>query len=260
MRAALEWLRDEMSQQFGPYPKRAAALTYLRWVEGAGARVRGSGGGAAVPAARTDDAAAAAAAAGGEFSRAASRSATPRRCQRAEPPPPRDSPAAVGAGAASRSGSAATTPAGAAAARRGVARVQEVWPLHLIEWDNAGQMDVLFRLLRCQPEVIRYYLTGCATPGATSGAPPKGGAPRGVFPRTMQFQSQKVGASGQEIGSDLLFGRRMGFSGTPNNLLPEELGPCDYAPLTDGAMLHVLTSPSVVGESQALQAQAVQAD
>ena len=30
-----------------------------------------------------------------------------------------------------------------------------------------------------------------------------------------EFQAQKLSASGQEIGGDLVFGKRMGFSGTP---------------------------------------------
>jgi hypothetical protein len=39
----------------------------------------------------------------------------------------------------------------------------------------------------------------------------------------------KLSASGQELGGDLLFGRRLGFSGTPSTLLPEELGECHFA-------------------------------
>ena len=40
----------------------------------------------------------------------------------------------------------------------------------------------------------------------------------------MTFQQMKLSASGQELGGDLLFGRRLGFSGTPPTSLPEEAG------------------------------------
>ena len=56
----------------------------------------------------------------------------------------------------------------------------------------------------------------------------------------------KLSASGQELGGDLLFGRRLGFSGTPSTLLPEELGECHFAQGDDAKMLHYLTAPSVV--------------
>jgi hypothetical protein len=50
----------------------------------------------------------------------------------------------------------------------------------------------------------------------------------------------------QELGGDIMFGTRLGFSGTPSNLLPEELKPCHYEKGDDGRMIHYLTQPSVV--------------
>ena len=44
----------------------------------------------------------------------------------------------------------------------------------------------------------------------------------------------------------MLFGRRIGFSGTPSDLLPLDLGRCGYELGSDGKMLHVLTDPEVV--------------
>lgn len=67
-----------------------------------------------------------------------------------------------------------------------------------------------------------------------------------VFPSTMQFQILKLSSCGQELGGDLLFGRRVGFSGTPSDLLPEELRPCRYASGDDAKMLHLLTSTEIV--------------
>ena len=45
-----------------------------------------------------------------------------------------------------------------------------------------------------------------------------------IFPEAMHFQQTKLSASGQELGGAMLFSRRLGFSGTPSNLLPRELG------------------------------------
>lgn len=38
-----------------------------------------------------------------------------------------------------------------------------------------------------------------------------------VFPEVLKHQGMKLSASGQELGGDLLFGRRLGFSGTPRH-------------------------------------------
>eukprot|EP00798_Chlamydomonas_sp_ICE-L_P024427 gene24427-10026_t len=45
---------------------------------------------------------------------------------------------------------------------------------------------------------------------------------------TMEYQNSKLSASGQEIGGNLVFGRRMGFSGTPSDLIPVEFGKCRF--------------------------------
>jgi hypothetical protein len=220
VRAALEALHDEMQKQFGPYNARPALHTYIQWVEGAGARVRGMRQPAGATARSMPD--------GSSPGCDASHPSTPVSALRlgTRPGTPRAGGGAMaGGGWPASAGTAMAAPP-----------LREVWPLHLIEWDNAEQMSVLFSLLRRQPEVIRYYLVN---------EQPKE-EPRGVFRRTMQFQNLKLCASGQEIGGDVLFGRRMGFSGTPNNLLPEELGKCRYSPGDDARMLHVLTSPSVV--------------
>jgi len=44
----------------------------------------------------------------------------------------------------------------------------------------------------------------------------------------------------------MLYSRRLGFSGTPSDLLPLELGECTYEEGSDGKMVHFLTSPSVM--------------
>ena len=60
------------------------------------------------------------------------------------------------------------------------------------------------------------------------------------------FCTWKVSACGHELGSRLLFGRRIGFSGTPSQILPVDLGTCQYEPGSDGKILDVLGSERVV--------------
>ena len=48
------------------------------------------------------------------------------------------------------------------------------------------------------------------------------------------------------LGSSLLFYQRIGFSGTPGDLLPNELGDCAFEQMSDGKLLGFLTSPEVV--------------
>lgn len=71
-------------------------------------------------------------------------------------------------------------------------------------------MDKLFELISKTPDVIHWYLTEM------------------IFPEYMRNQVKKLSASGQAVGGDMLFGSRIGFSGTPSDLLPKELGQCGY--------------------------------
>ena len=105
-------------------------------------------------------------------------------------------------------------------------------PLTLFQPGDTKQMERLFALLHRLPSMIHYYLR------------------HHVFPACMNFQRLKISACGHELGSSLLFGKRVGFSGTPSNLLPLDLGECEYEPGSDGLVLRVLTSPSVVTASR----------
>eukprot|EP00760_Papus_ankaliazontas_P024689 PhM_4_TR2411/c0_g2_i1/m.74313 len=104
----------------------------------------------------------------------------------------------------------------------------EVLPLRLMTQANKNEFDKLFKLLRRTPEVIHWYLC------------------ENVFPEYMRHQATKLSASGQELGGDILFDTRLGFSGTPSDLLPVELGRCDYEPCTEGKLIHTLTSPDTI--------------
>lgn len=65
---------------------------------------------------------------------------------------------------------------------------------------------MVYKLLHRLPHVVHYWLT------------------KFVFPPTLRHQGMKLSASGQDIGGDMLFSKRVGFSGTPSDLIPIELG------------------------------------
>ena len=66
-----------------------------------------------------------------------------------------------------------------------------------------------------------------------------------VFPRSITYHRQKLQASGMDIGSDTLFETRLGFSGTPSNLLPPSLWPCKFQEGTQATVLGTLMDPKV---------------
>lgn len=103
-----------------------------------------------------------------------------------------------------------------------------IWPLQLIEPKDQEQFRILYPLLTKLPHVVVYYLNEI------------------IFPEVLAHQGLKLSACGQELGGDMLFGRRIGFSGTPSDILPLELGSCQYERGSDGKVVHYLTSPEVV--------------
>lgn len=105
---------------------------------------------------------------------------------------------------------------------------QRIWPLELISVGDSEQFEVLYRLLWREPLVIKSLLFDL------------------VFPLTLQHASQQLSSSGQELGGSALFPVRLGFSGTPSELLPLELGKTEFEPGTDGQVIHLLTAPEVV--------------
>lgn len=104
--------------------------------------------------------------------------------------------------------------------------------LRLLKLNNQRQMTQLYELLRRQPEVLHHYLSEF------------------IFPRLMQHQTEKLSASGQSLGGDLLFQQRFAFSGTPSELLPLELGGCGYEKGSDGLIVHTMTDPGIVSAVQ----------
>lgn len=102
-----------------------------------------------------------------------------------------------------------------------------VVPLRLLKRSNSGQMNKLYELLQYEPKVVLWYLQEI------------------IFPTHMRHQHVKLSASGQDLGGDILFPKRIGFSGTPSDLLPMELGKCDYERGSDGKMISIMTNKEV---------------
>jgi hypothetical protein len=84
----------------------------------------------------------------------------------------------------------------------------QVLPLSLFQPNDPVQLQRLWSVLKDHPTAVHYYLR------------------QHIFPALMNFQATKISACGHELGSSILFGRRIGFSGTPSNLLPMDLGDC----------------------------------
>ncbi|TYZ50886.1 hypothetical protein PybrP1_007186 [[Pythium] brassicae (nom. inval.)] len=122
------------------------------------------------------------------------------------------------------SGLAAAVADGRTDARTGAG----VLPLPLFQLRDPAQVARLhFLVARCASAVY-YYVR------------------QHVFPSCMNFQKLKISACGHELGSNALFAKRIGFSGTPSNLLPMDLGECFYEPRSDGSIFQALTNPRIV--------------
>jgi hypothetical protein len=107
-------------------------------------------------------------------------------------------------------------------------KLRPVVPLSIFQLSDKMQMRALFTRVRHLPDLIHYYLS------------------QSVFPAVMNQQTTKLSASGAELGGSMLFDLRYGFSGTPSDLLPLELGSCGYEQGSEGQILSTLTNPSVV--------------
>ncbi|KAG2527068.1 hypothetical protein JM18_003170 [Phytophthora kernoviae] len=103
-----------------------------------------------------------------------------------------------------------------------------VLPLPLFQLRDSAQVSRLHFLVAKLASVVYYYVR------------------QHVFPSCMNFQKLKISACGHELGSNSLFAKRIGFSGTPSNLLPMDLGECYYEPRSDGSIFQALTNKRIV--------------
>ncbi|KAK2197865.1 bifunctional EF-Hand 1 [Babesia duncani] len=113
-------------------------------------------------------------------------------------------------------------------AKEGGSACMEVWTLDAVNVFDDEQVGVLYELLQRDGLVIEYYLNTV------------------LFPVAMEHTTLQLTASAHELGSSMLFAIRLGFSGTPSQLLPAEMGGCHYSPGTDGKILKILSDDSVV--------------
>ena len=65
--------------------------------------------------------------------------------------------------------------------------------------------------------------------------------------RYLKNASHQLQSSGADLGGEVLFHGRVGFSGTPSDLLPHGMGPCHFEPGSEAAMIRVLSSQSSMG-------------
>ncbi len=102
-----------------------------------------------------------------------------------------------------------------------------VMELPLFQIGDTDQMTRLVSLLRNFPPTVHFCLEM-------------------VFREVLNHARTKLSASGQELGGEMLFCKRFGFSGTPSDLMPKELGPCGFEPTSEGKIMSVLTNSDVV--------------
>lgn len=74
-----------------------------------------------------------------------------------------------------------------------------------------------------------------------------------VFPSVLKSRLLKLQANGVDLGGGMLFGRRFGFSGTPSDLLPREMGACEFEPGSEAEIVRILSSPKNVNAPEELR-------
>jgi len=108
-------------------------------------------------------------------------------------------------------------------------RRRNVWPLELLDLADPEQVNLVYEILRSSPLALRHLLE------------------HHVFQAgTLDRNDTQLSASGQELAGPQLFGQCLGFSGTPNDLLPRSMGACVYAKGDDGKVIQALSSIQTV--------------
>ena len=111
----------------------------------------------------------------------------------------------------------------------------ELLTLEMIQPKEKPHMQAMMELLSPVPAVASFYLDAFVFRHTQSNAREGGG-----------YAVKKLSASGADIGSDCLFGVRLGFSGTPSDLIPRAMRPCAPEPGSDGKVISKLTDPALV--------------
>lgn len=66
-----------------------------------------------------------------------------------------------------------------------------------MDLSDENHLEITYKLLKFSPISLKFYLDTF------------------VFPLVLEQHGEKIAASGQDLGGDMLFCRRVGFSGTP---------------------------------------------
>lgn len=90
------------------------------------------------------------------------------------------------------------------------------------------QLELLFKSLSSVRLAIDFYIQNI------------------VFPSVLKQRPHKLQANGVDLGGEMIFGQRFGFSGTPSDLLPPQLSPCHFEPGSEARIVRNLTSPECV--------------
>jgi len=108
---------------------------------------------------------------------------------------------------------------------------KNLWPLEMLDLWDPEQVKVVFDVLCYSPPAVEYLLNEHI-----------------LIPNmdTIDRSPSQLTASGQELAGPQLFGLSLGFSGTPNELVPKAMGKCMFAKGDDGQMMSVLTNLAVV--------------
>jgi hypothetical protein len=93
---------------------------------------------------------------------------------------------------------------------------------------ESKHLDLLMKVLARSPGMLQYHTEQTL--------------------RYLKNASHQLQASGADLGGDVLFHGRVGFSGTPSDLLPHGMGPCHFEPGSEAAMIRVLSSQSSMGK------------
>lgn len=107
-------------------------------------------------------------------------------------------------------------------------RVQPLFKLGSDGNSATASREQLHKLLGRSQAVQKYFLTSA------------------IFPRLLRFQTEKISASGGDLGGYLVFPKRIGFTGTPSDILPRSMGKCGFQDGTTGEMVHTLTSEAIM--------------
>jgi hypothetical protein len=108
---------------------------------------------------------------------------------------------------------------------------KRVLPLDLFQPDDSAHMDAFWAAIRHLRGAVEHFLC------------------HHVFPEVTSTQPAKLSTSGHDLGSSLLLGIRAGFTGTPSELLPDEMGTVRYEPGSQRSVIRTLLSRAHVSVS-----------